>query len=267
MSSVATASWSLDRLVSSLARGGWGDTLDGRHNQGLRRVMHALASMLPWEAAEGRLTRAQVADAAGLSPKWAGKCLARLEDLGLIVWHRGWLHRGQPRPGWIRVQKTRLAELVRGVRGYLDHRRQARREATRARLETTLTHTSVPPWKRAKRLAGPMGTECPPSHHRSTGATRPGLQTPLPTSPEGADMPLCAICGRYEDACRRANQLEPFAISHQYEPGRAGTRHQIVAPAHELHPKVHKRATKGWRQLVAELNRPAHPTLDLGGDQ
>ena len=262
MSSVATASWSLDRLVSSLARGGWGDTLDGRHNQGLRRVMHALASMLPWEAAEGRLTRAQVADAAGLSPKWAGKCLARLEDLGLIVWHRGWLHRGQPRPGWIRVQKTRLAELVRGVRGYLDQRRQARREATRQRLDSTLTRTSVPPWKRAKRLAGPMGTECPPSHRRSTGATRPGLQTPLPTSPEGADMPLCAICGRYEDACRRANQLEPFAISHRYEPGRAGARHQVVAPAHELHPKVHKRATKGWRQLVAELNRPAHPTLD-----
>ena len=28
--------------MSSLARGGWGDTLGGRHNQGLRRVMHAL---------------------------------------------------------------------------------------------------------------------------------------------------------------------------------------------------------------------------------
>ncbi len=55
----ATAAWSLDRLVVSLARGGWGDELDGAHNAGLQRVMHALAALLPWEAAEGRPQRSR----------------------------------------------------------------------------------------------------------------------------------------------------------------------------------------------------------------
>ena len=49
----ATAAWSLDRLVSSVSRGGWGDELDGAHNAGLQRVMHALAALLPWEATGG----------------------------------------------------------------------------------------------------------------------------------------------------------------------------------------------------------------------
>lgn len=268
MKGVATAAWSLDRLVASLAKGGWGDVLDGRHNQGLRRVMHALASMLPWEAAEGRLTRAQVADAAGLSPKWAGKCLARLEDLGLVTWHRGWLHRGQPRPGWIRVEKARLAELVRDVRGYLDQRRDERRDATRARLGK-LRRTSLPPWKRAKPVVAPMGTECPPSHRRSTGAPRPGPSANVPTLPIGADMPACAVCGRSQHACELANRKEPFRIQHRFEPSTVGQRHTVLAQPHELHPPApsKQQPRRGWRERVAGLNRPAHPTLEIGVDQ
>lgn len=263
----ATAAWSLDRLVSSLSRGGWGDELDGAHNAGLQRVMHALASLLPWEAAEGRLTRAQVADAASMSPKWAGHCLARLEALGLVTWHRGWLDRGTPRAGWIRVHKTRLAELVRGVRGYLDQRRDERRAKTRGRVASTLTRTSIPPWKRPKHLVAPMGTEFHPSHRRSTGATRPGLQTAIPTLPIGAEMPACGICGRSEHACGLANAKEPYAIQHKFEPSRIGARHTVIAPAHELRPAAHKQQQRtGWRTLVNRLNQPAPEPLE-GLDQ
>lgn len=267
MTAVATAAWSLDRLVVSLSRGGWGE-LDGPSNAGLQKVLHALASLLPWEAAEGRLTRAQVADAASMTPKWAGVCLARLEALGLVTWHRGWLDRGRPRAGWIRVHKNRLAELVRDVRGYLDQRRERRKAATQERLATTLRKTSIPPWKRARRLVAPMGTEFHPSHRRSTGATRPGLQTTLPTLPIGEDMPLCAICGRYQHQCERANAKERYAISHRFEPSRVGLHHTVIAADHEIHPSpARKAATSGWRALVAGMTPPAHPTLMDGGDQ
>ena len=264
---VPTAVWSLNRLVTSLARAGWG-AVDGAHNAGLQRVLHALADLLPWEAGEGRLTRAQVADAASMSARWAGHCLRRLEDLGVVVWHRGWLDRGRPRAGWIRVEKARLAELVRGARGYLDGRREQRREATRDRLAKTLRKTSIPPWKRAKPVAAPMGTECPPSHRRSTGATRPGPSADIPTLPIGADMPACAICGRSQDGCERARAREPFRIQHKFEPSLVGQRRTVLAPAHELHPPTpHKQQRRGWRERVAEANRPAHPTLDIGLDQ
>ena len=111
---VPTAAWGSDRLLDSLQRRGWGE-LDGRPNAGLRTVLNALVSLLPYESAEGRLTRAQVADAAGITPKWAGVCLRRLEELGVITWRRGWLDHGQPRAGFVRILKSRLAEMVRAV--------------------------------------------------------------------------------------------------------------------------------------------------------
>lgn len=258
-----TASWSLNRLVTSLARGGWGE-LDGAPNAGLQKVLHALADLLPWEAAEGRLTRAQVADAASMTPKWAGRCLHALEALGVVVWHRGWLDRGRPRAGWIRVEKRRLAELARAARGHLDERRQRRREQTRHRLDNTLKRTSVPPWKRNAPCRAD-GNSVPPFTQRSTGAQPPGLS---PTLPIGEDMPACAICGRSEHACRAANAKEPYAISHHYEPSRIGQRRTVVAPANELHPPAaHKQQRAGWRALVNRLNQPTHPTLMDGDDQ
>ena len=268
MKGTVTAAWSLDRLVTSLARAGWGEVLDGACNAGLQRVLHALADLLPWEAGEGRLTRAQVADAASMSARWAGHCLRRLEDLGVIVWHRGWLDRGRPRAGWIRVEKSRLAELVRDARGHLDERREQRRAATRDRVGK-LRRRSLPPWKRVKPVAAPMGTEFTPSHNRSTGATRPGPSTNDPTLPIGDDMALCGVCGRHQDACERATRKEPFRIQHQFEPTKLGRRATpLITPAWELHPPAPpKQRRGGWRQLVAELSPPSHPTLDIGLDQ
>ena len=81
-------------------------------------------------------------------------------------------------------------------------------------------------------------------------------------------MALCGVCGRHQDACERATRKEPFRIQHEFEPTLIGSRTTVVAQAHELHPPAPpKQQRGGWRQLVAELNRPAHPTLDLGLDQ
>lgn len=258
-----TGAWSLDRLVTSLARAGWGETLDGPALAGVRKVLQALSDLLPWEAAEGRLTRAQVADAAGMTPKWAGVCLARLEALGIITWHRGWLDKGRPRAGWIRVAKVTLASLVRGARGWLDARRAQRREQTRERISNTLRRTSVPPW-RSKPRSGDMGTEFHPSHSRKYGAPAPGRPSPLPTLPTGDNMPACAVCGRSQDACERAAKKEPFAIQHQYEPSIIGQRRTLIAPTHELRrPPTQKQQRDGWRTLARQAAQPAHPTLDL----
>jgi hypothetical protein len=219
MTTAATAAWGADRLVDALQRRGWGE-LDGAENAGLQRVLNALVSLLPYEAAEGRLTRAQVADAASMSPKWAGHCLARLEALGVITWRRGWLDHGQPRAGWIRIVKIRLAEMVRAVRGYLDDRRARRRAETAHRLAATLHQTTVPPW-RARRsplscrweLSSPLPTQGRTAHRA------PGFHHPPETLP-GVDMKpdlSCRVCGRGPDQCAKADSHLPRDMRHTYE--------------------------------------------------
>lgn len=264
---VPSASWSLDRLVSSLQSHGWGE-LDGPENAGLQKVMTALESLLPWESAEGRLTRAQVADAAGMTPKWAGHCLRRLEELGLITWRRGWLDHGQPRAGWIRVIKSRLAEMCRAVRGYLDARREQRRVDTRHRLATTLRQRTVPPWKLHRPLScrGELSSTLPtqgstgprPSAFRQPSQTLPGL--------EGDAVTECQVCGRPEHQCRAADRRLPLRMQHDFTPGRPSPRPRtLVAPPHVRTPDKHQ-APRGWRATARAAMHPA-PTLDLEEEQ
>ncbi len=262
---VPTAAWGSDRLLDSLQRRGWGE-LDGRPNAGLRTVLNALVSLLPYESAEGRLTRAQVADAAGITPKWAGVCLRRLEELGVITWRRGWLDHGQPRAGFVRILKSRLAEMARAVRGYLDDRKARRRDETRQRLAKTLRRTTVPPWKLHRPLScrGELSSTLPTqgSTPRSGGAFRQPSQT-LPGL-EGDAMPACAVCGRSEDACVLANTKVSDRLRHDYQPGRPA-HPTLVAPAHELHASPQRTHLRGWRGLVAEHTRPAPEPLPIEG--
>lgn len=224
-----TAAWSLDRLTSSLQRGGWGE-LDGPENAGLQKVLNALTSLLPWGSAEGSLTRAQVADAASMTPKWAGHCLRRLEELGLITWRRGWLDHGTPRAGSIRVHKWRLAEMVRAVRGYLDDRRAKRRDETRHRLTTTLRNSTQRPWTRQKALSCRGELNAPLPNKGRTAPQTPGFHHPPETLP-GVEMRpdlSCRICGRGPDQCKKADSLLPSAMRHTYEP-RNPDRGRLVA--------------------------------------
>lgn len=250
--STPTAAWSLPTIVQTLERRGWGDELGGRAQSGARKVLHALVALLPHESAEGELTIAQVALRARLTPKWTSKCLRDLEDLGVITWRRGYLDHGRPRAGWIRVLKTRLAVLVRQLRGWLDtaHARIAEQTTTRlaklgpictSRRRTRLSHRSE--------LSGPLPAP--------SGRTRRGspAQDTLPTLP-GADMSTCQTCGRDEIACQKANTRVPRALRHRFD-ARRNRRALVVTPVRD----VTCPPPAGWRSAC----RPTHPELDLSG--
>lgn len=259
----ATAAWDAPRLLDALARRGWGD-LDGRAHGGLRAVLRALVALLPYESAEGRVTASQVADAAGMSRKWAGRCLVELDRRGLIVYRRGWLDHGTPRPGWVRVCKSEIAAMVRNLRDALDGRRAARRAETRHRLETTLRSATVPPWQRR-----------PLSHRWELSSTLP---TPRgrtargafgPTDPQAPligdeTMPTCQVCGRPEASCRAADAKLPLRHQHDYVAGRPDPRQLIVRPT-PRHPQK-TAAPNGWRS-AARVHRPTQPALTEGTDQ
>lgn len=250
-----TAAWSADRLVSSLQAHGWGE-LDGAANAGLQRVLHALVSLLPYDSAQGHLTRAQVADAASMSPKWAGVCLRRLEELGVITWRRGWLDHGQPRAGHIRVLKTRLAEMVRAARGYLDERRERRRVATAHRLETTLTKTTVPPWNRRRGLSRRWELSSTLPIQGRTAHRAPGDLQPSPTLP-GVDVQpdlTCKTCGRGPDQCHAADAKLPQALRHTYEPAHPDRGRLVLTPERkrQLSTRTSQRRTFRERPLIEE---------------
>lgn len=138
----ATAAWPLPRLVSALAKAGWGD-LHGRAGGGVRGVLRALCDLLPHGAAVGHVTAPQLADAAGLQERWTRSCLAVLEDAGVITWTRGTIIDGQPRPSLIRVSKRALAALVNTARRQADGRLAQRRSDTAHRIRTTLRARTI----------------------------------------------------------------------------------------------------------------------------
>lgn len=251
--SVPTAAWSLPVLVQTLERRGWGDELGERAHSGARKVLHALVALLPHEAAEGQLTVAQVALRARLTPRWTSKCLRDLEALGVITWRRGWLDRGQPRAGWIRVVKSRIAGMVRACHGWLDAAHDQIRAATRARLArlapTISTRRRHHPLSRRPELSSPL-----PAPNGRTLRGSPGQDT-LPTLPEGGEM-QCETCNLSDVQCQKANARVPRALRHPFKARRV-RRALVVTPSRDA---ACRPAPAGWRSDC----RPAHPMLDLG---
>lgn len=252
--SVPTAAWPADRLVNTLQRRGWGPELDDVQ-PGLRTVLHALVSLLPYGSAQGVLTASQVADAAHLSVRWTRHCLAQLEDLGFIVWRRGWLDQGRPRAGMIRIVKARLAEACRKLAGWLDERRQKRRVETAHRVATTLHKDTLRVCKRRTPLSSrpELGATLHPLRGRTlTGPPPPDAHPTLP----GVTMSYCETCGRDEVACQKANARVPRPLRHCFVARR--DRRKLVADVSRRVPTCP--APAGWRSSA----RPARPTLDLG---
>lgn len=251
--SVPTAAWPADRLLTTLQRRGWGPDLDDVQ-PGLRTVLHALVSLLPYKSAQGTVTAAQVADAAHLSVRWTRHCLAQLEDLGYIVWRRGWLEQGRPRAGYIRLVKAKLAEACRRLSGWLDERRQRRRVETAHRVATTLHQDTLRVGKRRKPLSA--RAELGSTLHPLQGENPPRF-APTDTHPTlpGVTMARCETCGRDEYACQKANDRVPRPLRHQF--ASAPVRHQLVAAVRTGPPA--RPAPAGWRASA----RPAHPVLDF----
>lgn len=121
-------------LYQSLCRAGWG-ALAGREWQGVRSTLNALVQrMRNSYTASADLTAWQVAQSAGLSERWARRCLAILEDLGLIFWQRGVINAGKPMAGFITVRRFRLWALVQEAWARAGSEWAARRARTAARL-------------------------------------------------------------------------------------------------------------------------------------
>lgn len=200
----ATAAWDLNRLTTTLNAVGWGATLAERHDAGTRKVLQALTATLPWGAAAGRVTLAQLADVVRMTPGWISRCLRRLEDLGLVAWRRGGILNGNSRPGYVRVNKKRIAELINEARGWLEPKRAARKAATAERANT-LRNRTTPPQKRHN----PLSFHTTLSHYPTyIGSTREsgGTAKTIPPTPDGIPAHLwkrynrCPLCSRSWDA-------------------------------------------------------------------
>jgi hypothetical protein len=166
----AYAGMKLPLLLDKLERQGWAG-LERRHAV----VLRSLCARLPHGSAEGLATVEQLATC--YSTRWVRETLAQLEDLGVLVWHRGGVRAGKPRPSTFRVVKARLVELLAdGVVEYaqLVARRSAATAARIAGLGTSFprrrrsAHVEVrsdPTPRRevtAEGAALPLGTGAPP---------------------------------------------------------------------------------------------------------
>lgn len=128
-----TAKWDGDKLLTTLARSGWGD-LSGRALQGARSTLRGLLDLLPFGSAQGMATAAQIADASGLSERWVRSRLHLLEDAGIVEWTRGGVIAGKPTPSYFRISKRVLVTLIKGARPVLAAVQRARAEATARRV-------------------------------------------------------------------------------------------------------------------------------------
>lgn len=154
-------------LLTSLQRAGWGD-LNGADLRGPRHVLIALVSRLPFQAGQGFTTIEQVAASAGYSTRWTARCMALLEDLGVIEWTRGGVYKGSPRPSWVRIVKRVLIELIAAAR---PQRTAAEREHA-AKTNARIAHLR---WVRGRsRRSGHMELSASPPTPRGE-ATTPSL--------------------------------------------------------------------------------------------
>lgn len=206
-----TAAWPLPRLVSALARAGWHE-LHGRRGGAYRAILRALCDLLPHGSATGHVTAPQLADAAGISERWARHILTGLEEAGLITWTRGGIIDGRPTPSLIRVSKQALADLVRRARPEHDAELARRAATTAQRLRDTLrlrtlrrSQPARSTARREPRRAAPVHAELSatlPPNGEVTQGSAPVIHT-LITRPRPAPGP------RLAELRRRLAHLDP----------------------------------------------------------
>jgi hypothetical protein len=232
-------------LMTSLSNAGWGE-LQGRSMQGVRSTLHGLVAILPYGSGAGKATAYDIASHAGLSLKWTSRCLHLLEDLGVIEWTRGGIDINNARdrkgkPGWFRIVKRRLVELIMIARPINDEATRAYRAETLERIrsiKTKYTRTRLMNQTRGKQTrrsehvalsgdptpltGGPVGTpprseDLPPSQAPSGAAAPPSPEAPTargdgPEAPEdtsglrGAQIARAALLAGMRAAGRGGSQ-------------------------------------------------------------
>ncbi|WP_195839937.1 hypothetical protein [Cutibacterium porci] len=249
--STPTAVWDTPALMTSLSRAGWGD-LDGPRMAGVRRVLQAIVDLTDHRSGEGTITRAQVADTAGgMSLRWTSRCLHVLHDLGLIVWVPGWLDRGRPRPGTVRICKRALSALIRAARGRLESRRSRRAAETRTRIASTLTWTTQAPksWLRRHNplsVRGELSSTLTPYRGMST-PTGGGHIPTATTTPEEATMTKCV---------HGLNKTDCTTCTSYHKP----SRRTPLPPTITEQPIIHSGARQAGTRIICEVCGQPMPT-------
>lgn len=239
-------------LVRSLGRAEWGP-LAGTEWRGPRAILGALADLMH-DARTGRsatltITATQVAARAGYGVRWTRVCLQVLEDVGVIEWHRGGVIDGKPRPGIIRVIKTRLCEWITLARARHDERERRRRDETARRLRRLRSLRLAPRLPRSVHAA--VSADLPPYGGGRRAASAPPSTPPPITDKENTTM---ATTKRDLPESVRLTRLRD-----QYMRNQGITSAEDVAYAHR-----HMATVKEWDRKIAaarKTERPHTPAL------
>lgn len=169
-------------LLTSLSRAGWG-VLAPREYQGVRATLQGLVDQLDHRTGQGWTTATQVATSTGRSERWTRHCMQVLEDLGVIVWHRGGVADGRPQPSFVRIVKTVLLDLIHAARPVREAADLVRRQATAARLRGVRYIRSQRPRRSAHAelsASPPTPTgEVSTSHLPERNNMHPGVDSPV----------------------------------------------------------------------------------------
>lgn len=138
MSRKLTAHAPVFQILAALRRAGWGQ-LKGAKYRVHRVILDTLVSVSRSQnqdlAGTFTITATQLADQASYSERHVRTALQELDSWGVITWHRGGIFEGAPKPGWLRINKKTLVDMVHAARPEYDRELNRRRRETRERLE------------------------------------------------------------------------------------------------------------------------------------
>lgn len=139
------------QILAALRRAGWGQ-LKGAKYRVHRVILDTLVSVSRSQnqdlAGTFTITATQLADQASYSERHVRMALQELDSWGIITWHRGGIFEGAPKPGWLRINKKTLVDMVHAARPEYDRELNRRRRETRARLESFSLNTFCEPMRK-----------------------------------------------------------------------------------------------------------------------
>lgn len=151
MSRKLTAHAPVFQILAALRRAGWGQ-LKGAKYRVHRVILDTLVSVSRSQnqdlAGTFTITAIQLADQASYSERHVRTALQELDSWGIITWHRGGIFEGAPKPGWLRINKKTLVDMVHSARPEYDRELNRRRRETRARLEQLWLNTFCEPMRK-----------------------------------------------------------------------------------------------------------------------
>lgn len=151
MSRKLTAHAPVFQILAALRRAGWGQ-LKGAKYRVHRVILDTLVSVSRSQnqdlAGTFTITATQLADQASYSERHVRTALQDLDSWGIITWHRGGIFEGAPKPGWLRINKKTLVDMVYAARPEYDRELNRRRRETHARLERFSLNTFCEPMRK-----------------------------------------------------------------------------------------------------------------------